>query len=206
MKPHVQFDLMTIHKGTREYTYRGIPCIKCPFDFAIYQMIVHRCRPDLIIEIGTFSGGSALYLSDLMKVNGIEGEVHTIDLPGNKPQGAFKPDNIRYFNEGFEGYDLKNAAGFGRVMVIDDGSHYPWDVSDAFQKFHGLVTPTQYYIIEDGVISHWEWTDFDGGPVGTIERIFDDERYEDKFRIDWQMCNFFGHNATFNMNGYLVRL
>lgn len=206
MKPHVDFNLMTIHKGTREYTWRGVPCIKCPFDLALYQVIITKCKPDLIIEIGTNRGGSALFLADMQKLCGIKGEVHTIDI-NDIARSAFEGNgSIRYFNHGFEGYNLKNAAGFERVMVIDDGSHYPWDVSDAFQKFNDLVTPGQYYVIEDGVISHWEWTDFDGGPVGAIERIFEDERYESKFRIDWQMCNFFGHNATFNMNGYLIRL
>lgn len=202
---HVDFNLTTIHAGVFNYKYRGIPCLKCPFDFALYQMIIFKCKPDLIIEIGTRNGGSALYLSDLQKLCGIDGQVHTIDLPGNKHQTTYNQKGIRYFNEGFDGYDLSNTKGFERVMVIDDGSHYPWDIERAFKKFNEFVTPRQYYIIEDGIISYWGWTDFQGGPINAIEGVFEHSPMSD-FRIDWQMCNFFGHNATFNPHGYLIKL
>ena len=35
------------------YTYRGVNCVKCPFDYALYQMLITEVKPDLIIEIGT---------------------------------------------------------------------------------------------------------------------------------------------------------
>lgn len=71
-KPSVDIDttvtisLPGIQKGHHNTTYRGVPCVKCPFDYVIYQMIVEEVRPDLIIEIGAFEGGSALYLADLL--------------------------------------------------------------------------------------------------------------------------------------------
>ena len=33
--------------------YREIPCVKCPFDYVLYQMLIMSVKPDLIIEIGT---------------------------------------------------------------------------------------------------------------------------------------------------------
>src|SRR5438094_9090153 len=40
--------------------WMGVPALKCPFDTWIYQEIIHRTRPDVIIETGTRYGGSAL--------------------------------------------------------------------------------------------------------------------------------------------------
>ena len=43
-----------------ELSYRGHKILKCPMDLWIYQEIFHEVRPDLIIETGTHSGGSAI--------------------------------------------------------------------------------------------------------------------------------------------------
>ena len=45
--------------------YRGVPVIKNPLDLWVYQEILYEVKPAVIIETGTFAGGSALYLADL---------------------------------------------------------------------------------------------------------------------------------------------
>ena len=42
----------------------GFPTLKSPLDLWIYQELVVRTRPEVILETGTFRGGSALYLGD----------------------------------------------------------------------------------------------------------------------------------------------
>ena len=79
MSPHL--DLKKVFTGLGRTLYRGVSIQKFPFDYIMYQMIIHDVRPDLIIEIGTMHGGSALYFADLLEIMNIEGgEVHTIDL------------------------------------------------------------------------------------------------------------------------------
>jgi cephalosporin hydroxylase len=46
-------------------TWLGTQVLKNPFDLWIYQELLARTRPDVIIETGTFAGGSALYLAFL---------------------------------------------------------------------------------------------------------------------------------------------
>src|SRR5688572_22207012 len=71
--------LKGIEIGHQKITYRGVPCIKSPFDYVIYQMILNETKPDLVIEIGTKYGGSAFYIADIMDKIG-HGMIHTIDI------------------------------------------------------------------------------------------------------------------------------
>src|SRR3954470_3458242 len=67
-------------KGTWTQTHwMGVETLKYPQDLWMYQELLHRLRPDLIIETGTWNGGSALFLSHMMDLLG-HGEVLSIDL------------------------------------------------------------------------------------------------------------------------------
>ena len=61
----VNFNLNTICDGHHKVTYRGVKAIRCPFDYVLYQMVISKVKPDLIIEVGTNAGGGSLYLRKL---------------------------------------------------------------------------------------------------------------------------------------------
>src|SRR5262245_44750490 len=46
-------------------TWLGVPTQKCPLDTWVYQEILHRTRPEVIVETGVNCGGSTLYLASL---------------------------------------------------------------------------------------------------------------------------------------------
>ena len=48
------------HAVCDSYTYRGVRCLKNPFDLALYQMLISREGIRCVIEIGSAYGGSAL--------------------------------------------------------------------------------------------------------------------------------------------------
>ena len=58
--------------------WMGMTIHKCPMDMWVYQEILFETRPDLIIEAGTGSGASALYLAQMCDLLG-GGQVITID-------------------------------------------------------------------------------------------------------------------------------
>lgn len=60
--------------------FMGKKVFKCPNDLWIYQEILWETRPDVIIECGTFHGGSALYYAKLYDIMDIDGEIITIDV------------------------------------------------------------------------------------------------------------------------------
>ena len=57
----------------------GAQALKNPLDLWVYQEIVYETRPELIVETGTYRGGSALYLASLCDLMG-HGEVVSIDV------------------------------------------------------------------------------------------------------------------------------
>ncbi|MBN9386586.1 MAG: class I SAM-dependent methyltransferase [Chloroflexi bacterium] len=199
----VVFNLDTLYKGHYNVTYRGITYIRCPFDYVLYQMLISEVQPDLIIEIGTNAGGGALYMADLLELNG-KGIVHTIDINDSINELAANHKRIKYFTDGWENYDLSLAEGYEKVMVIDDGAHQYRQVLPAFARFSPLVTLGSYYIVEDGIIDELGMSElFEGGPLRAINEFLQDR---DDFVIDRRWCDFFGRNATFNVNGYLKRV
>jgi hypothetical protein len=64
--------------------YMGVPTVKCPTDMHAYQEILYATRPELIVETGTFCGGSAYMLGNLLDIlslrEGHEGHVVSIDI------------------------------------------------------------------------------------------------------------------------------
>lgn len=201
--PEVHFDIQTVAKGHHKATYRGIKCIKFPFDYMLHQMLIDRVKPDLIIEIGTNAGGSSLYYADLMRLYG-GGKVHTMDITNmvQDERVLNDPDIVRFLG-GYQSYDLENCKGFERILVIDDGSHHYHDVFAALQKFGPVVTKGSYFIVEDGILSHdGLGPEYGGGPLRAIEEYVPTSDFE----IDREWCDFFGTNATVSVNGFLRKV
>ena len=137
----------------------GVPIEKGPFDTWVYQEIICETKPDVLIEAGTFKGGSALYFAsifDLMK----RGRVLTIDIK----QFPDRPQNERItYLLGSSTSDaifqqVKNSIHPGeKVMVSLDSNHHKDHVLKELKLYSGLVTPGNYLVVED--------TDLNGHPV-----------------------------------------
>ena len=67
------------HDTTWKQTFwLGTTVRKCAFDLWTYQEIIVETRPDLIVETGTYLGGSALYMASVCDLVG-HGKVVTVD-------------------------------------------------------------------------------------------------------------------------------
>jgi cephalosporin hydroxylase len=200
----IELDLQKIVNGHHKVTYRGIKMIKNPFDYLLYQMIINEVKPDLIIEVGTNHGGTALYMSDMLDLIG-KGEIHTIDITEYPmDERVINNKRIKRFLGGYQAYDLKNCEGYEKILVIDDGSHLYEHTLEILQKFQDVVTPDSYFIVEDGALIHIGLTkDYGGGPVRAIEEFL---QTNNNYIIDRNWCDFFGNNATFNTNGFLKKV
>jgi len=199
-----QFSLEGVNRGHHNTTYRGIPCIKCPFDYVMYQMIINELKPDLIIEIGTNNGGSALYMADILDTIG-KGLVHTIDIESKVGELVKRHNRINLFTDGWEGYSLEQVNNVGKVLVIEDGSHMYDSTLGAMKKFNHIVSVGSYMIIEDGILDALGTSQkhYYGGPVRAIKEFLSGN---ENFIVDKRWEDFFGQNATFNTSGYLKRI
>jgi cephalosporin hydroxylase len=200
-----RISLRLFYKRHHHYLYRGIPCRKFPTDLAIYQMLINHNKPDLIVEIGTNSAGSALYFQDILDKQNKGGKVHTIDIVDMVTDRLVleNPNIIRFFG-GWENYPVELLDQSKETMVIDDGSHVSDDTLAALRKFSPLVSIGQYYIVEDAVLSKFGMNRrYRGGPRKSISTFLKSNK---SFLVDSRIENFFGKNSSSNSNGYLLRI
>jgi len=152
----------------------------------------------------TYKGGSALYMADLLELNG-KGRIHTIDLPENKEDASIHSNpRICVYKEGFMNYDTSGLSNYETILLIEDGSHLYKDTQAALNKFSPFVTKNSYFIAEDGIVTELgREKEFNGGPQKAVSEFLENNN---NFIVDRKWCDFFGPNATFNVNGYLKRI
>jgi cephalosporin hydroxylase len=134
-----------------EEWWRGWPIVKHPNDLHVYAEIIWQTRPTLIVETGTFAGGSALYLADMLEIAG-GGDVISIDLNVNPEL----PDDERItFLQGLSSIDkrvLEAVRGLGegrKTMVVLDSDHSADHVFRELNAYAPFVSMGCYLIVED---------------------------------------------------------
>jgi len=183
--------------------WQGVDIQKNPMDLIMYQEILYECRPDLIIECGTWHGGSALYLAQLCDLQQ-HGMILTIDL--NRWIGFPQHSRIIYMTGStVEDKILKQVkaftGGFQKVMVILDSDHTKSHVLKELEAYSGFVTPRQYLIVEDtNIHNHPVRDDLPAGPYEAVQSWI--PKHEE-FIID-KACERFLY--THNPSGYLRRV
>jgi len=181
----------------------GIPVKKCPLDLWIYQEIIFEQFPDIIIESGTYLGGTAFYLAYLCDLID-NGEVISIDILENEGRPNHK--RIKYLiGSSTSEYIKKEIINYvkekEKILVILDSDHTKQHVLNELRFYSKLVSIGSYIIVED--------SDLAGNPVyrgpgeGPMEAINEFLKENDEFIIDKTKEKFF---MTFNPNGFLKRI
>lgn len=62
------------------YHYKGRPALKCPFDIALYRLVLWDKKPGTVIEVASYGGGSALWLADQIRAYVSPTHVYSIDI------------------------------------------------------------------------------------------------------------------------------
>src|SRR4029078_11762573 len=60
-------------------SWLGVKALKCPLDMWIYQEILFKTKPDIIVETGVHHGGSTLYVASICDLLG-SGTVLACDI------------------------------------------------------------------------------------------------------------------------------
>jgi cephalosporin hydroxylase len=203
----VPYDLlMTIQKGTMDYRYRGIPTLKNPFDLALYPMLLEQTKPRTLMEIGSYKGGSALWFSDLAARLGFPMEVYSIDVA--PPADVTRPGITFLTGDAQDlGATLKDELleSLPRPwLVIDDADHSRSTTLAVLRFFDKWLRPGEYIVVEDGIVTDMRVPElYDGGPRQAIQEFL--RAHGDRYAIDRTYCDYFGHNVTWNVDGFLRR-
>lgn len=64
----------------RGNSWCGMPILQWPTDLLILQELVGEQKPRVIVETGTYRGGSAVFFASLLQMFGIDGRVVSVDV------------------------------------------------------------------------------------------------------------------------------
>ena len=145
-------------------TYMGYPIQQSPLDLHAYQEVIHRVRPDFILQTGIAYGGSLLYLAHVLdgikadpavKVIGIDVEILDCARKLDHPRITMIEGSSTDREIVDQVFDLTKDCSNGIVSL--DSDHSMAHVADEIDMYRELVGIGSYLIIED--------EDLNGHPV-----------------------------------------
>jgi len=182
--------------------YFGVKTLKNPLDFWIYREMIFEHRPDVIVEIGTFNGGSALAFAHILDVLD-HGQVISIDL-----DHAHVPKHIRFHPritllEGDACQMLEEVKtrlpDDPRILLFEDSAHTYANTLNIMKAYRTFIQPGDYMVIEDTICHHG--LNEGPSPCG-FEAVEDFLKFDRSFELDRQKENF---GITWNPNGFVRR-
>jgi len=201
-----QFHRLYYHVSARTWKdthYRGTLTYKCPTDMWVYQELIDDLRPGLVIETGTFRGGSAAFIADRLELAG-HGQVVTIDVDvqPDRPQHP----RLTYLTGSSVDPDIladvtTRVVPGSPVLVILDSDHSQKHVAAELRAYAPLVTPGSYLIVEDtNVNGHPAAPDHGPGPWEATQEFL---ATDPGFVVDERCERYY---LTQNPSGFLRRV
>ena len=169
-----RFHLLSYTAGALDNTFWfGRPIQKSPLDCWIYQEILFELRPDLIIETGTYLGGSALFFAHVCDLLG-HGEIITID---RQQRGTVDHPRVTQLvgdalSIEVQGAVAARAAAARCVLVVLDDDHSAAHVLRELAAYGPFVTSGSYLVVEDtNVNGHPVMPGHGPGPHEAVEQF-----------------------------------
>lgn len=186
--------------------FLGVPCFQNPFDAWMMQEILYDTRPEVLIECGSFCGGSALLWASLMELIGIDGTVVAIDimdtaheLARSNPLWQRRVRWITGSTTAPEVVEEATAIAAGRrTMVLLDSDHHKAHVLDELSAYAGVVSSGCYLVVQDGLVSTL-MPEYGEGPAEALEVFL---ATDDRFEVDVGRERMLFSGAT---GGHLLR-
>lgn len=154
---------------------------KTVFDFVIYWMIMDEIKPQVIVELGSGPGGSAIWFADMASALGFETHVYSYDI--KKPDISYP--NVTFIEFDLEGISSTNPLPFkerftGTVLVSED-AHV--NVRNVLLEIDSILSTGDYLIVEDSAVKQKAISEF-------LALANND------YRVDRYYLDFFGVNGS----------
>jgi cephalosporin hydroxylase len=170
-------------------TYAGLPMLKFPEDLRAYEHIMWSERVDVVLELGTQNGGSALWFRDRLRTLAAYGRIArglviSVDLDISAAQAQLEQVDPSYDREiTLVQGDLREPSLVERVrglvrsdvscLVVEDSAHTYETTAASLHAFSGLVRQGGFFVVEDGCVDieearlHADW------PRGALSAVRD---------------------------------
>ncbi len=184
--------------GVFSNKFLGVRTLQNPLDVWVTLEIMWEVKPDVVVECGTWHGGSAMLWATILEQINPDGRVITIDIEDNREPAAKTFDITKRKVDFLLGSSTsptvvkevaKRVKG-KRVLVILDSLHTTEHVLNELRAYAPFVQAGSYIVVQDTVV----------GPNKSIE-IFLSET--DDFVVDKERERLL---ITNNMGGFLKRV
>src|SRR4029077_19738078 len=126
----------------------GIPNIKDPYQLALVPLLLSELKPATVIELGSYLGGSAIWMADLLETMDVDCRVYSFDIDVSRIRA-------RHPRVEFLQADCNQPASMIDPWLKD--RPHPWLlIEDAhvntlgvLTEFHPHLAPGDYWIVED---------------------------------------------------------
>ena len=187
----------------RQASWLGWRVPKAPTDLFAYQELIHRVRPDWIIETGPGPGGRTLFLASICEL--VEhGSVISVDPAGSTdrpehPRITYVPGVAHAESSAADVRTIVGEEPHALVILGTRGSRQR--VLAEFELFAPFVPVGSYVIVEDTIVNgHPVWPGAGAGPMEAVKTIVNRRA---SFASDHDLEKY---GLTFNPNGYLKRV
>ena len=156
------------YDGVPATRYRGVRMLKLADDLAAYEALLWDVRPELVIEVGSLDGGSALWFHDrlaLLQASGLieRFAVVSIDREANPDRARIRTQTpgvdggLRFIEGDALAPAVLDEVGalrsrYTTCMVVEDSRHDEATTLGALRAYGDLVSPGSFYVVEDGVV------------------------------------------------------
>ena len=202
-------------------TYRGFDICKCPVDYVLYRQLFEIVKPKTVIELGTLSGGMAIWIADTLHLLGVKSNVYSMDIdPTNRSElvNKLKPENVTFLTG--DSYQIEKTftdefmKSLPHPWVFSEDAHANLD--EVLEHFHRYMQEGDYMVVEDTGPDLVLQVDLkmanDGGgftPVGPkqlqcLRRFLSD--YEEFYAVDSFLTDMYGYNCSWHWHGFIRRM
>jgi cephalosporin hydroxylase len=191
--------------NTIRLSWLGHELFKCPMDLWLYQELIMTNRPDVIIETGTYRGGSAHYLASICELVG-HGKVITIDVNAWADKARPHHRRLSYICGSSTSPSVlatvrKMVGRSKKVLVILDSDHSMAHVLAELSLYQQFIPMGGFMIVEDtNVNGHPTFPSHGPGPWEAVDAFLANNP---EFMADRSLERLL---LTMNPRGYLKRI
>lgn len=211
----------TICLGKYITNYRGAPIFREPKELAVFRHFFANAQPRTVIELGTFTGTSAVWFADTAALLDLDCHVYSTDADHSlisEEIQKIKPENVTFI----QGDRSKIEDVFPSTLL--QSFPHPWlviedDHSDLFVGFRYLndfMSVGDYVVVENSDPRmpllpglHVLYNKEEMVPAGTgnlqLLRKFLKE-YGQDYQVDSFYTDLFGYNSTPHWHGFLCKM
>ena len=163
-------------------SYCGITLAKFPEDLRVYEHLLWETRPQVMVEVGTDHGASALWFRDRLRTLASYGRISdyrviSIDVDHGRAAENLYAADPTYDNDivlvtadicdtGLRTRVDALVPAEWRAMVVEDSAHVFETTMAALQGLSHLVPVGGYFVVEDGVVDIEPLRAVEGWPRG----------------------------------------